>query len=254
MSGQRRNPGWVKSGDVANFLPAPIETTEREEEYWDGTLDYIHKAANYAASRIHFSGISKQEKRDLAFSEICMRIAEDPDITFVDMMHDAQRAIHREIDQLMSSHGTSKKERNTGARFATYWNQKTVHIDDYGLDRIALHQVWGAMREKDQLVILQRVAHPTNADVARATGENAGTVTVRYRNARKNALSLWFDFEAPPALKTNRQDTRTHCPHGHSLDQYAQWITDKDGYRHRRCGECNRLRQKAHRDKKKREP
>ena len=232
-------------------MPDPIETVEREPECWDGTLTYIRKAANYAAARVRFGGISQQEKQDLAFSEICLRIAENPDITFLDMLDDAQRAIHREIDQLMSSYGRSGKEGNTGARFAMYWDQKKTHVDDYGLDRMALHQVWDHMREKDRRVILQRVAHPTNAAVVRATGENASTVTVRYRTALENALRLWFDFESPPVLKTNRQDTRTHCPHGHSLDQYAQWVTDKDGYRHRRCGECNRLRVQAHRDKNK---
>ena len=234
-------------------MPTPIDDKTddaAEVEVWDGSLDMLKKAANFAATRIRYGTRSPTEIKDLAFSECCMIVAANPQATFFDLVDGAHRAVAHELRQITSSHGVHRTETQTGARFAAFWYGAHTHRDDYGLDRIALTQVWGDLSEKDRRFLLIRASHKSNVEAAEAMGLNPGTMTRRSRNARKAALRLWFDWETPPPYKQNRQRLRTHCNHGHSLDEHQQWITDTKGNRVRRCGECNRQRSAAHKAKK----
>lgn len=247
----RRNRGWTGRGDISDFMPAPIEAEDREVEVWDGTIDMLKKAANFAAARIRYSTRTRGEIKDIAFSECCMLAAENPNVDFFELVNGAVRAVSAEFRQITASHGTYRTDTTTGARHAAYWRgDRARHHDSYGLDRIALGQVWEELPDLDRKYLLIRAAYSSNVEAAAAAGCAVSTMTKRTRMARKNAQRLWFDWESPPAYRMNRQRQRTHCRQGHSLDEHAQWIVDTNGNRVRRCGECNRIRVAAHRAKK----
>lgn len=218
---------------------------------WDGSLDMLKRAAHLATARIRHTVVSRYELFDMAFSEACMLVAETPDADLYDVVNHAVREVSRECDRITGSHGQPRGDTSTGARFAMFWHQRLRHHDHYGIDHMALRQVWAALPEADRRVLMARAACPTNAEAARSIGISEGHMAKRYRQARRAAQALWFDWETPPPLKQNRARRTTHCPKGHSRDEHGQWVIDSHGNRVQRCGECNRQSAAAWRTKRK---
>lgn len=239
----RRNPNWVPRGNVADFMPAPIETVEREEQYWDGTLGHLHTLGRIAAARITFRGMPHDEMAEIATSEIAYQLALDPNTPVTDLLRDGQQAVGDEANALMSSHGQRHADDRNGARFAVFWEHRRVHYDHYGLDRIAVRQVWKDLTEDDQRMLLARMAHGTYREMADDLGAKLDTCRRWTIRARQAALDLWFDWEPAPAPATDVKRQATHCKHGHDLDVHGQWYRDNRTTRKkRRCGECARIR------------
>lgn len=241
----RRNRGWTGRGDISDFMPAPIEAEDREVEVWDGTLGHLHTLGRIAAARITFRGMPHDEMAEIATSEIAYQLALDPDTPIPDLLLLGQQAVGNEVNSVLASHGQRHGENRTGARFAVYWSHKRTHYDSYGLDRLAARQVWEALREDDQRMLLARSAHGTYRQMAADLGVKEDTCRRWTIRARQAALDLWFDWETAPEPVTDVKRQATHCKHGHDLDVHGQYYTDnRTARKKRRCGECARIRYK----------
>ncbi len=244
MARSRRNPGWVKSGAVADFLPSPIETAEREEEYWDGTLEHLHLMGKIAASRAFYQSTSEPDRRDTATSAISMAIAENPDLEVWELLRIGQSAVAKAHQNRLSQHGVRLTGGGTGAGFAAYWEDKRPQFAHYGLDHVALHQVFDAMEEQHQEDLLGAASYESLTDHAQAVGRTLGTMSTRVKQARQAALELWFDWETPPEppRRSRRHEAVAHCPRGHDQNIHRKWKNNGARGRSPYCSECHRER------------
>lgn len=224
-------------------MTATIGAEEKVEAYWDGTLEHLQKLGKIAAARITFRGMDHREMANIATSEIAYELAINPDTPIVDLLRAGHRAVGNEANAVMSSHGQRQAEDRNGSRFAVFWEQKRVHYDYYGLDKIAVRQVWETLTEDDQRMLLARMAHGTYREMSDDLGVKLDTCRRWTIRARQAALNRWFDWETAPRPVTDVKRQTTHCKHGHDLDIHGQWYTDNRTTRKaRRCGECARIR------------
>lgn len=243
MARSRRNPGWVKSGNVSDFMPDPIEAVEHEAEYWDGTLEHLHLMGKIAASRAFYQATSEPDRRDTATSAISMAIAENPDMEVWELLRIGQSAVSRAHQDRLGQHGARLTGGGTGARFATYWDVRP-QFPHYGLDYVALHQVFDAMEEQHQEDLLGAASYGSLTDHAEAVGRTLGTMSARVKKARQSALELWFDWEIPPPppRRSRRHEAVSHCPQGHDQGIHRKWKSNGARGRSPYCSECHRER------------
>ncbi|MGP6175403.1 hypothetical protein [Corynebacterium sp. A21] len=244
MSRTRRNPGWVTSGAVSDFLPAEIEVEEHEDEYWDGTLEHLHTMGKIAASRAFYQGTSEPDRRDTATSAISMALAENPDTTVWELLRLGQTAISREHQDRLGQNGARKSSGGTGARFAAYWEPHRPAFANFGLDRIAVHQVFDALGDRHQEDLLGAASFESLTEHAEAVGRTLATMSARVKEARQAALAAWFDWETPPPVsrRSRRHEQVKECPQGHAQNIHRKWKSNGAQGRKAYCSQCHRER------------
>ena len=250
MKRTRRQAGWVKSGNVADFLPTPDTTPpdDDEVELWDGTIHHLDSLARIAASRAYISDVFPGDKREAALSGITMALAEDLDTPVHELLHAGTSAVSRAMQTHLRHHGQRVDGAGTGGRFQAFWEPTRHHFDTYPVERLALHQVWWQLDDKHQQALLGRVAHVDHAEHATALGLSRAAVNKRVLRARRAALALWFDWETPPDIAPDVKRTATHCAHGHSFDEHGGWVTRKNRPRSRYCRACARTQNEKSRN------
>lgn len=246
----RRNPNWVKSGDVADFLPTPIETVEREEQYWDGTLEHLSSIARMAASRSHFTARLHDDKQELAFTGISMALVENPDTPVWGLIARGVEAISRAVQEHHGHHGKRTDGGHTGKQFAVFWDMSRPEpAEDRRIEKVAISQVWWALEEKHQQTLLGRIAHPDTTEHAASVGLSVAGVRKRIRQARQAALDLWFDWEPAPKPAPD-MPRATHCKQGHNQDEHGSWMVRSGRGRVRYCLTCANERNEKLRERK----
>ena len=236
--GRRYKPRLMSVGEarhVTRSAAANEETTG-----WDGTINHAQQMARIAASRTSFKGANFEDLADEALSGVMMQLAENPESSVANCIGSGHTAVSKYIDRLMQ--GNRKDGRNTGQRREMYWHDKRVHFDNYHLDELALSQVWEELSDDTRQTLTLAALHDTLIDAAAHAGVHPGTMRTKVRAARKRALTLWHDWEAPPIpTVSSRKRLKTHCSSGHEFTtDNTQWITDTRGNRQRRCATCNR--------------
>ena len=236
--GRRYKPRLMTVGEARHVMnPAQID---EDTQGWDCTIHHAKHMARIAASRVTFRGADLADLRDEALSGVMMQLAENPDSSIQDCIGAGHTAVSQYIDRLVQ--GNRKDGRNTGQRREMYWHDKRVHFDNYHLDELALSQVCGELGDDTRHTLTLAALHDTLIDAAAHAGVHPGTMRTKVRAARKRALTLWHDWETPPAPTiSSRKRLKTHCNSGHEFTtDNTQWITDTRGNRQRRCATCNR--------------
>jgi hypothetical protein len=89
----------------------------------------------------------------------------------------------------------------TGERFAAYWigsrRTGTDFTEDI-TDRIAAHQVWDALTDRDREILGALGDFGDNEAAARFLGMRTGPFSARLSEARRRAAALWFAPETAP--------------------------------------------------------
>lgn len=215
-----------------------------EEAGWDGTLSRLRQLSRIAATRIRTHTTPDEELIDLAMSELCLLVAETPDMSTRQLIARAVDGVQAEIRGVRHSYGVAtdyerESGRFTGARHHAYWGRRT-HYDDYCLEEMAARQVWDALTPRHRDALLARMSgEPMSTSAYRLGIARTGLVR-RIREARMAASSLWHDWESPPLPQKDLRRTSTHCPAGHPYAEYGR-TTRAGGRRSTHCRECDRI-------------
>lgn len=87
-------------------------------------------------------------------------------------------------------------------RFERYWalSRATPSPEESIVDRLALHQIWPAMTDTHQQMLLAFALHGDHQLAANSTGRILATYRVHLGNARRAYRRLWHEHEAPSVM------------------------------------------------------
>lgn len=218
------------------------------------TLDDLKRAARYAASRCRIPATScLDDPVRLAESGVGYAIAANPSVEWVDAIAAGQAEIWNASKAWRRGVGISLTgSRAPAARFWIYWQQaESCFPSPTGCEeRIALHQVIGALPAKHLDTLLLLAFTDSTEDAAAIAGVTTSGFLHRAQRARKAALDLWYDHEEPPSIRrlpTQRRSDRRTCPQGHEISgENVRWET-VNGRRYKRCRTCRVTRDDARR-------
>lgn len=86
--------------------------------------------------------------------------------------------------------------------FQRYWTlyRVTPSHEDRVVDRVALAQIWPALRDIHRRTLLALAVHEDHAPAAAAIGRTPGTYRVHLKDARAGFRALWHEHETPSRM------------------------------------------------------
>jgi hypothetical protein len=112
----------------------------------------------------------------------------------------AQRAIGRTSETELREHGARHGPDGLYAtpRFEIYWAPRPAPAADTSVvNRVAVWQIWAALRPLHQMALLALAAHGDYTAAAQSVGYPYGSFSYLISQARAEFLALWHQGEAP---------------------------------------------------------
>lgn len=182
----------------------------------DYTLGGVETLARHAVmgNRQYWSGGNRLDQHDLArFAILEALYAADEQPQPGDLLRIAQRALGRDKETEMRTHGIPVSARETGAHFATYWSADRVSgSPERGVvEVLALQQIFPTLPQNHQQALLALAATGDQRSAAELMGVGVNTFYTWVQRGRAAFRELWHEGEAPSkSWGRDRRSTSTH--------------------------------------------
>jgi len=166
-------------------------------DWWDEA----RRVARFTARQQRSRFLSTDEYEAIAIGAIALKAAEyNRELTKREMTQVAFRATAEEANKAKSVRGMTMRG-EAAPRFAAYWlgNPRLASpFEERVLERLALWQVWWALDERTQNILIAYAGAETPAGRARLAGYTDGSWSTVLGRARQKARELWFWPETDP--------------------------------------------------------
>lgn len=167
------------------------------------SLDDVSRIAHLAVMRHRWdTAIGFDDRIELAWSAIVEHLWAAQDHPAVGaLIRAAMTAIGQEAHGDQQAHGISTRNRHEHtAAFFRFWIEPSRHVtalDERVTERIALWQIWDALRPAEQRAFMALAAHGDHALAAEAAGLTCESFHTQIHRARRSFLKLWHEGETP---------------------------------------------------------
>jgi hypothetical protein len=186
----------------------------------DYTLGGVETLARHAVmgNRQYWSGGNRLDQHEVArFAILEALYAAEEQPQPADLLHAAQRALSRDKETEMRTHGIPVSSRETGERFATYWLSDRVTGSPEGgvVEAMALQQIFPILPVNHQQALLALAATGDQRAAAELMGVGVNTFYTWIQRGRAAFRVLWHEGEAP-SKPWGRDCRSTSTRHGAS--------------------------------------
>ena len=167
---------------------------------WSLSWGELERAARFAALN-HYSRLLPYDDRlaaarDAIVDELMESLLP---LAWRDLVNTGLVGINVAVDAERHHHGITRQGPRDGLRWAIYWRSPPgIPFAECVEDRLASHQVWAALSERDRETLAALGDYGDNPAAARALGLTMKVYENRLARGRRRARALWFDGEADP--------------------------------------------------------
>lgn len=168
-------------------------------EYTLGGVETLARQA-VMGNRQYWSGGNRLDQHDLArFAILEALYAAEEQPQPVELLRAAQRALSRDKEVEMRTHGIPVSSRETGAHFATYWlSERVAGSPERGVVEVmALRQIFPMLQASHQQALLALAATGDQRAAAELMGVGLNTFYTWVQRGRAAFRTLWHEGEAP---------------------------------------------------------
>jgi hypothetical protein len=188
---------------VTRTVPEYAQYVSEVELRHGYSLGDINRLAHMAVIRHRWdSGIGFDDRVELAWCAIAEHLWAVQDHPAVSVLiRAAMMAIRQEAQGDQQAHGISTRNRHGHTTaFFRFWIEPSRHttaLDERVTERIALWQIWDALRPAEQRAFLALAAHGDHTLAAAAAGLTVESYHVQLYRTRRAFLRLWHEGEEP---------------------------------------------------------
>ncbi len=191
------------SNEFGPLLPVPSAPDEVAHGY---TAIQVTRLAAWAARECNWvNGMAMEHRALTAWEAICEHLAlasTRPEET--ELIATGWKAMKSEHYQDLKSHGWGGQNKKLISRaFLRYWTDHSAPTrspEDAIVDRIALAQIWAALRPRHRDVLTALAVHDDRRAAERSLGMDPVTFARALGRARRAFYALWHEHETPSKM------------------------------------------------------